>query len=324
MNVLVCGGAGYIGSHVVLNLMECGHKVCVFDNLSSGLEKNLFKENDFVKGSILSLSDLDLVFSKHKFDAVVHLAAFKAAGESMIHMEKYSVNNICGTINLLNAMSKYGVKKFIFSSSAAVYGSPKYLPIDENHPQDPENYYGFTKLEIERILTWYEKLKGIKFVAFRYFNAAGYDTLSRITGLEQNPMNLIPVIMEVCFKIREKLFIFGDDYDTPDGTCIRDYVHVSDLADAHGRAISYLQNEGSLILNLGTSRGISVLEVVNKVKEISKIDFKIEFTPRRLGDPARLYASSDAAERVLDFKPRFSDIDNIISSTLKAYKTNYS
>ena len=196
MKVLVIGGAGYIGSHVVKELMKQGHKVTVFDNLSSGLRQNLFRENGFIYGNILIPSDLDAAFAQG-FDAFIHLAAFKAAGESMIYPEKYSVNNITGTLNILNSAVDHGCRNMVFSSSAAVFGEPKYLPIDENHPKNPENYYGYTKLDIEHFMAWYEKLKGLHFAALRYFNAAGYDPEGVLYGLEQNPANLLPVIMEV-------------------------------------------------------------------------------------------------------------------------------
>ena len=251
MKVLVVGGAGYIGSHVVKELMKAGHKVTVFDNLSSGLLQNLFPENDFIAGDILHPENLDAAFSRG-FDAFIHLAAFKAAGESMTAPEKYSVNNITGTLNLMNAAVKHGCLNMVFSSSAAVFGEPQYLPINEDHPKNPENYYGFTKLEIERFMDWYDQLKGLKFAALRYFNAAGYDPDGFPCGLEQNPANLLPVIMEVASGMRQKLQVFGTDYDTRDGTCIRDYVHVTDLAIAHVKALEYISTKKtSLKVNLG-------------------------------------------------------------------------
>ena len=242
MRVLVIGGAGYIGSHVVKELMSKGHKVTVFDNLSSGLKQNLFKENGFIKGDILKVKDLEKAFAKG-FDAFIHLAAFKAAGESMVAPEKYSVNNINGTINILNAAVKYNCLNMVFSSSAATFGEPQYLPIDENHPKNPENYYGFTKLKIEEFMAWYDRLKGLKFAALRYFNAAGYDPEGVLYGLEKNPANLLPVMMEVACGKREKLCVFGNDYPTRDGTCIRDYIHVTDLASAHVMALEYISSK---------------------------------------------------------------------------------
>ena len=213
MKIAVIGGAGYIGSHTVRELLDRGHEVCVFDNLSSGLEQNLFPEAGFVKGDILHPEEIGKFLNDFKPEGLVHLAAFKAAGESMINPEKYSVNNITGSINILNAASAAGVKYFVFSSSAATYGAPKYQPVDENHPTDPENYYGYTKLAIEGFLKWYDKLRGVKFAALRYFNAAGYDVKGRINGLEKNPANLIPVVMEALLGKRKELLVFGNDYD---------------------------------------------------------------------------------------------------------------
>ena len=270
MKVLVIGGAGYIGSHVVKELMAKGHQITVFDNLSSGLKQNLFKGNGFIKGDILNIKALDKAFAKG-FDAFIHLAAFKAAGESMVCPEKYSVNNISGTINILNSAVSHGCLKMVFSSSAATFGEPQYLPIDENHPQNPENYYGFTKLEIERFMGWYDKIRGLKYAALRYFNAAGYDPEGVLYGLEKNPANLLPVMMEVAAGIREKLKVFGNDYPTRDGTCIRDYIHVTDLARAHVMALEYISSKNeSLTLNLGTGNGITVTEMISTFHQQEK------------------------------------------------------
>jgi len=320
MKVLVIGGAGYIGSHVVKALMKKGHSVTVFDNLSSGLRQNLFKGNDFIHGDIIIPSELDAAFEKG-FDAFVHLAAFKAAGESMIVPEKYSVNNLTGTINILNSAISHGCKKMVFSSSAAVFGEPQYLPIDEKHPKNPENYYGFTKLNIEEIMDWYDTLKGLRFAALRYFNAAGYDPEGEIYGLEQNPANLLPVIMEVACGMRDKLKIFGNDYDTRDGTCIRDYVHVSDLADAHVKALEYISTKDqSLKVNLGSEKGVTVTEMVDSARRITGKEIPADYVERRAGDPATLYATSAYARETLNWEPQYSDVDTLISSTWEAYK----
>lgn len=318
MKVLVIGGAGYIGSHVVKELMSGGHKVTVFDNLSSGLRENLFDENDFVYGNILIERDLDAVFSRG-FDAFVHLAAFKAAGESMIEPEKYSVNNITGTLNIMNAAVRHGCGIMIFSSSAATFGEPQYLPIDENHPQNPINYYGFTKLEIERLMEWYERLRGLKFAALRYFNAAGYDPEGIITGLEQKPENLLPRVMEAALGLRD-LKIFGTDYDTRDGTCIRDYIHVTDLARAHVMSLDYIvKNNKSLKLNLGTEKGTTVKEIIDAARRISGRAIPAQEAPRRPGDPASLYARYDLARELLGWEPRYSDVDTLVETTWRAY-----
>lgn len=318
MKILVIGGAGYIGSHVVKELMRAGHNVTVFDNLSSGLRQNLFAQNDFIYGNILIPQDLDAAFEKG-FDAFVHLAAFKAAGESMIEPEKYSVNNITGTLNIMNAAVKHNCLKMIFSSSAATFGEPQYLPIDENHPQNPMNYYGFTKLEIEKFMTWYDELKGMKFAALRYFNAAGYDPDGEICGLEQNPQNLLPRVMEAALGKRE-LKIFGTDYETRDGTCIRDYVHVTDLARAHVMALDYVsKNNESLKLNLGTEKGTTVKEIIDAARKITGKTIPAEEVARRPGDPAELYAASKLAKKLLNWEPKFSDVDVLVRTTWNAY-----
>ena len=319
MKVLVVGGAGYIGSHVVKELMGAGHRVTVFDNLSSGLLQNLFPENDFIAGDILHPETLDTAFGRG-FDAFIHLAAFKAAGESMTAPEKYSVNNITGTLNLMNAAVKHGCLHMVFSSSAAVFGEPQYLPINEDHPKSPENYYGFTKLEIERFLDWYDKLKGLKFAALRYFNAAGYDPSGFPCGLEQNPANLLPVIMEVASGMRQKLQVFGTDYDTRDGTCIRDYVHVTDLAIAHVKALDYIcKNSTSLKVNLGSETGVTVKEMLEAARRITGKEIPTDFVGRRAGDPACLYATSAYARETLGWQATHSDVDTLVSSTWGAY-----
>jgi UDP-glucose 4-epimerase len=320
VNILVVGGAGYIGSHVVRAFLDKKYSVTVFDNLSSGCRENLFKEAVFVEGDIRSEREINQAMGKG-FDGFIHLAAYKAAGESMIVPEKYSVNNISGTINLLNAAAAHRMVRCVFSSSAAVYGEPKYLPIDEKHPCNPENYYGFTKLEIERLLEWYDRLKNIHFAALRYFNAAGYDPAGRITGLERNPANLLPVVMEVAVGIRQKLEIFGNDYGTPDGTCIRDYIHVSDLADAHVLAFENLvKSNKSFIVNLGSENGISVKTMVEKAREITGKPIPAVIGSRRKGDPAKLVASSKEACKLLGWKTRVSDVTTLLSSTWNVYK----
>jgi UDP-glucose 4-epimerase len=211
----------------------------------------------------------------------------------------------------------------VFSSSAAVYGEPKYLPIDEAHPKNPENYYGFTKLEIERFLEWYGRLKGLTFAALRYFNAAGYDPSGRIRGLERNPANLLPVVMEVAIGMRKELQIFGNDYETPDGTGVRDYVHVSDLADAHVRAFDYLTtNNNSLVVNLGSENGISVKEMVDKARKITGKPIPAHIVPRRPGDSAKLIASSGLANKLLGWKAKYSDAETLLSSTWSVYKNS--
>ncbi len=320
MHILVIGGAGYIGSHVVKALLNSDHKVSVYDNLSTGLEVNYFKDADYTVGDILDYPALYKAMSRN-VDAVIHLAAKKAVGESMENPEKYALNNIAGAINVLNAMSACDVKRLVFSSSAAVYGEPLYLPMDEKHPLNPMSFYGFTKYDMEKYFEWYDRLKGIKYVSLRYFNAVGYDEDGDVRGLENNPQNLLPIVMEVANGSREKMKIFGNDYPTRDGTCIRDYIHVTDLGTAHAAAISYLgKAEESQVFNLGTSEGISVLEMVNKTEELIGRKINYEFAPRRPGDPAVITASAEKAAKVLGWKAEHSAVDNIILSTWQVYK----
>ena len=323
MKILVIGGAGYIGSHVTRAFLDSGHGVTVFDNLSSGSAMNLFDEADFVHGDIAHPVQLRKVMAGG-FDGCVHLAALKAAGVSMIDPGGYAEANISGTIDILNAALDTGLPRVIFSSSAAIFGSPRYLPIDEDHPKDPENFYGFTKLEIERLLEWYDRLKGLKYAAIRYFNAAGYDVEGRIGGLERHPENLLPVVMEVAAGVRKELSIFGNDYPTRDGTCIRDYVHVGDLARAHVSALEYIVRNGeSLAVNLGSEHGVSVLEMVEQAREVTGRDIPAAVTPRRPGDPAELVASSSRARELLGWEPRFSDTATLIESTWRVYRQQY-
>lgn len=302
--------------------MDNGYDVTVYDNLSSGKRENLFEEATFIEGDILNYDQL-LSVMKDGIDGLVHLAAFKAAGESMERPEKYSTNNITGTLNILNAASEANVKRFVFSSSAAVYGEPEYLPIDENHPTNPENYYGFTKLEIERFLHWYDKIKSIRYAALRYFNAAGYDVNERISGLEVDPQNLLPIVMETAAGTRKKMMIFGDDYDTTDGTGVRDYVHVSDLAVAHLKAFEYLnEKDASITVNLGSETGISVKEMVETARNITQKDIIADVVPRRPGDPSTVLATAQKAKDVLGWEAKYSDVDTLVKSTWKAYVKN--
>lgn len=320
MHILVVGGAGYIGSHVVKELLNQKIEVTVFDDLSTGQRINLFPEAKFIEGSILDKNSLYGALSQN-VDGIIFLAGKKAVGESMENPAKYANTNLIGVINLLNGMVEHGVKKFIFSSSAAVYGAPEYLPMDEKHPLNPMSFYGFTKLETERLLKWYDELKGIRFVALRYFNAVGYDAEGSIQGLEKNPQNLLPIVMEVAVGTREALNIFGNDYDTRDGTCIRDYIHVTDLATAHYKALMYLVNGGkSESINLGTGQGISVMEIVQKTQDVIGKKINYAFAPRRAGDPAAITAAADKALKVLDWKAEHSDLDNIIQTTWSVYQ----
>lgn len=323
MNVLVVGGAGYIGSHVVKALLRAGAQVTVFDNLSTGLRGNLRPGAVFRHGDILDARALEEACAERKYDGVVHLAALKAAGDSMTQPERYSVHNITGTLNLLNAVSRAGIRHFVFSSSAAVYGDPEYLPMDEKHPTRPANYYGYTKLAIEGYLDWYQRLKGIRFAALRYFNAAGYDLDGEIRGLEQNPNNLLPVIMEAAMGWRKELQVFGNDYPTRDGTCIRDYVHVQDLADGHVSALKKLMGGTDRItVNLGTGSGITVMEMIKMAGEICGKPVPHRIVGRREGDPPAVTASAELAKQVLGWEAKHSDVGTLLKTTWKAYQAN--
>lgn len=321
MRVLVTGGAGYIGSHIVLELMELGHEILIVDDMEKGNEANLFPGNEFIKGEIQNPDVLKQAFAK-KVDAVFHFAAWKAAGESMTDPLKYTLNNLNGTFTLLNALIANNCKYIVFSSSAAVYGAPKYLPIDENHPLQPENYYGYTKLCIEENLEWFDKLKGLKSARLRYFNAAGYDPKGRIKGIEKTPANLLPIIMEAASGIRNGYEIFGTDYETEDGTCVRDYIHVSDLAKAHVLALDYImaKNE-SLTVNLGSEAGYSVKEMADLSEKVVGKSINHKTSGRRAGDPAKLLASSAKARELLNWKPIYSDAETLLASMWNLYKT---
>ena len=320
--VLVVGGAGYIGSHVVKALRNAGKSPVVFDNLSSGLRENLLPGIPFIFGDTLKPEQLKAAMKG--VDSIIHMAALKAAGESMAEPEKYAENNISGTINLLNAATAAKVKYFVFSSSAAVYGEPQYLPMDESHPTTPMNFYGHTKLAIENLLRWYSQLKGLRFSSLRYFNAAGYDVDGELNGLEHEPNNLLPIVLETIVGRRKKVEVFGTDYDTRDGSCIRDYIHVSDLADAHLKALDYLKHENQdLVINLGTSNGLSVLEIMQIAREVSGQEFNYTLGPRRAGDPAVVFAKAELAEELLDWKPKHSDAQTLLETTLRAYRRSF-
>ena len=320
MKILVTGGAGYIGSHVVYELIDRGNDVTILDDMSLSLEENIDDRATFMKGSTLNESNLDEVCS-NGFDGVVHLAAWKAAGESMTNPAKYANNNLNGTINLINACDRHNIKHFVYSSTASIYGIPQYLPMDEDHPTEPINYYGETKLQIEKNLAWFSKLKGIRFSALRYFNAAGYDVKGRIRGKERKPQNLIPIVMEVASGIRSGMEVFGNDYGTHDGTGVRDYIHVNDLATGHWKAMEYIQeNDLDLIVNLATGEGHSVLEVIQKAESVSANKINYDVIGRRPGDPDTVLATSNKAFALLKWKPEYSDLETLIRSAWEVYK----
>jgi len=320
--VLVVGGAGYIGSHVTQALLKSGHQPIVFDNLSTGSRSNVPEGVTLIHGDILLLPQIENALKK--VDAVIHLAALKAAGDSMIHPEEYATHNVSGTINLLNAALRANVKNIVFSSTAAVYGEPQYVPIDEDHPKIPANFYGVTKLQIETLLQWYSSLKGIHYASLRYFNASGYDIEGNVLGLERNPNNLFPIAMEAVVGVRKQVEVYGNDYDTPDGSCIRDYIHVTDLASAHVSALEYLLSEKqNLELNLGTSKGLSVFEVLDAAKAYSGVDFPVIHAARRLGDPSIVLASAQKAKELLGWSAQHSTLETLIHSMLQVYQTHF-
>lgn len=320
MRVLVTGGAGYIGSHTVLQLRESGHFTVVYDNLSTG-HKELVYSDQFVKGDIQNEILLMNTIQQYKIDAVMHFAAFIEAAESVSDPLKYFNNNLKGTINLLNCIIKSGVKYFIFSSTAALYGHPEKIPIDEESLLQPINPYGESKLLIEKILYWYTNTYDIKYISLRYFNAAGADFKTRTGELHYPESHLIPLAIQTAYKKREKLYIYGTDYNTPDGTCIRDYIDINDLAQAHILALHYLkEKKQSNIFNLGSEKGYSVKEVIEIVKTVTNIDFPVIETKRRKGDPDILIASSKKIKKILNWKPQTTDLYSIVESAVKWYK----
>lgn len=319
MRVGVTGGAGYIGSHTVLALLEAGHEVVIVDDFSTGDRQNLQPSGTLVEGDFKK-PDIMQKFLSHGLDAVFHFAALKAAGESMEQPEAYSAANVRGTLFLIENLARAKVRNVVFSSSAAVYGEPQYLPVDEAHPLVPINYYGFTKLCIEQNLEWFSRLGRIRFASLRYFNAAGYNRAGKIKGLERNTANLLPLVMEAAAGMRPELLVFGDDYQTRDGTGIRDYVHVEDLADAHVRALEFISdNNKDITVNLGSETGMSVMEMIKTTERISGQRVPSRIVARREGDPPELIASSALAHQLLGWKARYSDADTIISSMWNLY-----
>ena len=318
MKILVTGGAGYIGSHVVMLLCDEGHDVVVLDDLSLGTREAVDKRALFIEGSILNNDDLSRSLSG--VEIVIHLAAYKSAGESMQDPQKYSQNNVLGSKRLLSAMIKNKIKNIIFSSSAAVYGVPEYLPLDEKHPLKPINHYGYTKLQTEKTIDLYGKDRKIRYVNLRYFNAAGYDALNRIRSLEKNPANLIPSVMEVASGKRDKLLVYGNNFDTIDGTGVRDYIHVSDLARAHLASLDLLSKNQSATINLGSEKQYSVMEVIRLTEKITGKEIPYEIIDKREGDPDKVYASSENAHNLLGWSAKDSELDNIIETTWRIYK----
>jgi len=312
--ILVAGGAGYIGSHMVRKLIETNHDVVVLDNLSTG-NRRLIQGGEFVPGDLGDPETMDHLFSSHAIDAVMHFAAFSQVGESMHHPLTYYRNNIAATITLLDAMVRHNVKHFIFSSTAAVYGEPESIPIAEDHPCMPTNPYGNTKLAVERMLADCDTAHGLKYAALRYFNAAGADGSGEIGEMHDPETHLIPIVLQAASGQRDHIQVFGTDYPTTDGTCIRDYVHVNDLAQAHLLALdALLEGAGSAVYNLGSSKGYSVREVIGKAETVTGRKISVQEAPRRAGDPAILIAGSDRIRKELGWKPVYDNLEAIIES----------
>lgn len=312
MNVLVVGGAGYIGSHMVACLAQHGVNVTVFDNLSAG-HRDAVLHGELIVGDLADTNALQAVFSNHQFDAVMHFASFIQVGESVADPAKYYRNNVCNTLNLLEAMVRANVKKFVFSSTAAIFGEPTSPQIDELHGKSPINPYGQSKLMVEKILSDFDHAYGLKSVCLRYFNAAGADPEARLGERHDPETHLIPLVLQAAAGTRPALTINGNDYPTEDGTCIRDYIHVADLSDAHWLAIRYLQNGNpSAQFNLGNGQGFSIKQVVETAELVTGRKVPLEFGPRRAGDPPVLVADSAKAKAILGWSPRFSDLQTII------------
>jgi len=319
MKVLVLGGAGYIGSHTVYALIEAGEQVVIIDNLLTGYEAAVHPQAVFYKGDIRDRTFLDKVFEKEKdIDAVIHFAASSLVGESMTDPLKYYENNLYGTMVLLGALVAHGIDKVVFSSTAAVYGEPENLPILEGDRTLPTNTYGETKLSMEKMFKWVGKAYGLRYVSLRYFNACGAHE-SGVIGEAHNPeSHLIPLILQVPNGQREHISIFGEDYATKDGTCVRDYIHVTDLAQAHMLAVKYLMDgKESDLFNLGNGIGFTVKEVIEAARKVTGYPIQAAVEQRRAGDPAFLIASSEKAKKILGWKPQFADIETIIASAWK-------
>lgn len=314
MAILVVGGAGYIGSHVVRALQQSNRATVVFDNLEKG-HREAIPDVPLHVGDLRKKEDVRAVFEKYHIDAAMHFSAYSIVGESMEKPELYYENNLLGTLNLLTAMKSCGVKHFIFSSTAAVYGDPQNIPIDEKHPTTPTNPYGETKLAVEKMLAWFDTLSGIKSISLRYFNAAGADPQGDIGELHVPETHLIPLVLQAALGKRKQISIFGDDYTTNDGTCIRDYIHVNDLADAHILALDYLSSVNeSAVFNLGNGNGYSVREIINVARDVTGMEIPLRIDGRRPGDPPLLIASSEKARALLDWKPKLYDIRTIVET----------
>lgn len=319
MAVLVTGGAGYIGSHTVKKLIENGFEVVVLDNLSRGHIEAVPENVRFEKADLLDEAGLKKAISKHEIDAVIHFAAFAYVGESVENPGLYYENNVIGSLNLIKAVAEAGIKKFVFSSTCSIYGNPENIPISEKEPANPINPYARTKYMIENILSDFETAHGLKYAALRYFNAAGDSDDGSIGESHDPEPHLIPLVLFTALGKRDSIKIYGDDYNTPDGTCIRDYIHVNDLADAHIKALKYIEKNDSAVINLGTGKGYSVKEIVEAARRITSKEIKAEITGRRAGDPAILVADNKKAKELLGWNPEYN-LEGILKSAWKWHK----
>jgi UDP-glucose 4-epimerase len=323
MCILVLGGAGYIGSHAVYQLIERNYKVVVVDNLQTGHKEALHSDAVFYEGDIRDKAFLQTVFTNEDITGVLHFAASSLVGESMEQPIKYFDNNVYGTQVLLDVMVEFGVKHIVFSSTAATYGDQEVMPITEEMQTKPTNAYGETKLVVEKLMKWCGVAHGLKYISLRYFNVAGARSAGKI-GEDHNPeTHLIPLVLQVALGKREFISIFGDDYDTEDGTCVRDYIHVEDLIDAHILALQHLQNGGnSDVINLGSNKGYSVSQIIETARKVTGHSIPAKVTPRRVGDPKALVASSAKAKDILEWEPKRTQIDRIIEDAWKWHKKN--
>ena len=324
MKVIVTGGAGYIGATTVQSLLDSGHEVVVYDNLAKGHAEALPAAVKLIKGDVADRDRLDSVFREHRPEAVLHFAAWIEAGESMQKPEKYFRNNSASTLTLLESMLANGIGKFIFSSTAALYGQPERIPIQEDDPLQPTNAYGESKLLVERVLAWFHRIHGFRYASLRYFNAAGSN--GRSGELHEPESHLIPLILQAAGGRRDHISIFGTDYPTEDGTCVRDYIHVGDLADAHVLALEGLGTHGKLIYNLGNGAGFSVRQVIEAARRVTGKAIKAVEAARRPGDPAVLVASSEKIRRELGWTPRYLKLEDIVASAwewMRAHPRGY-
>ena len=321
MNILVIGGAGYIGSHMVRQLDQAGHKVIILDNLSTGFAEAV-TAGQLIIGEMQDRTLVEQILGDHQIESVMHFAACALVGESVIEPAKYYQNNVLATLELLEAMRRCNVKKIVFSSTCATYGQPKIVPITENEKQEPVNPYGFTKLVIERALEDYSRAYGLNFAALRYFNAAGASPEGGIGEDHQPESHLIPIVLQVALAQREKITIFGDDWETPDGTCVRDYIHVDDLCRAHSLALECLDGATNLKLNLGTGNGYSVRQIIEACREVTGCDIAEVVGERRPGDPPKLIADPSLANTVLGWTPQYQSPKTIIETAWTWHQTH--